>query len=104
MNILVCVYSTDCVLRYLSIYLGVLEAAVIGLPHETLGEEVGVAIHPRPGHSVDLASLRDVCSKLAKFKQPVAVFLWENEQLPRKYAARSSIVVNNLLDNVLCLT
>ena len=57
---------------------------MIGLPHETLGEEVAVAIHPRPGHNIDLASIREVCSRLAKFKQPVAVFLWENEQLPRK--------------------
>lgn len=60
------------------------EAAVFGLPHPTLGEEVAVAILPKPGQTarVTLAAIRDTCSNLANYEQPAHVFLWD-EQLPR---------------------
>lgn len=61
---------------------GVLESAVIGLPHPDLGEAVFAVLAPRKGSDLDpdavLAAIRD---RLARFKQPkAAVVLTE---LPR---------------------
>eukprot|EP00510_Aplanochytrium_minuta_P001209 CAMPEP_0184022648 /NCGR_PEP_ID=MMETSP0954-20121128/10754_1 /TAXON_ID=627963 /ORGANISM="Aplanochytrium sp, Strain PBS07" /LENGTH=608 /DNA_ID=CAMNT_0026305109 /DNA_START=60 /DNA_END=1886 /DNA_ORIENTATION=+ len=63
---------------------GVQEAAVFGVPHPTLGEEVGVAILPKDSHKgkISLDELKEVCSSLAAFKRPAHLFIWE-EQLPR---------------------
>ena len=50
---------------------GVYEAAVFGLPHERLGEEVAAAVHPKPGKTLDVAELREhVAARLAAFKVP----------------------------------
>lgn len=52
---------------------GVLESAVIGLPHPDFGEGVFAVLVPRPGITLDadavLAAVRD---RLARFKQPKA--------------------------------
>ena len=49
----------------------VYEAAVFGLPHERLGEEVAAAIYPRPGRTLDVEALRRfVGEKIAAFKVP----------------------------------
>ena len=61
----------------------VMDAAVVGLPHRTLGEEPAAAVHLRPGAHVTEAELRDlVRSKLAAFKTPVKIAFWP-ETLPR---------------------
>jgi long-chain acyl-CoA synthetase len=50
---------------------GVLEVAVVGLPHPDLGEEVGAAIVLRPGATASAADLaRHVAGSLAKFEHP----------------------------------
>ncbi len=67
---------------------GVHEAAVFGLPHERLGEEVAAAVFPRPGVEVtpeDLAA--HVAERLAPFKVPTQ-FLILTEPLPRNPAGK----------------
>ncbi|MBF8185173.1 acyl--CoA ligase [Nonomuraea sp. K274] len=59
------------------------DAAVIGVPHEELGEEVGAVIRPAPGASITAEELRSfLTGRIAKFKIPVHVWLREGE-LPR---------------------
>ncbi|MGJ9423603.1 class I adenylate-forming enzyme family protein [Aeromicrobium sp. CF3.5] len=49
----------------------VLECAVIGIPDERLGEEVGVVVVFKPGHSVELADLRTwLEDRLSAYKIP----------------------------------
>ena len=60
----------------------VAEAAVIGLPHPALGEEVGAAVVLKPGASVTADELRDhVKSQVAAYKYPRAV--WIVDELPK---------------------
>jgi long-chain acyl-CoA synthetase len=64
------------------------EAAVIGIPHPTLGEEVGAVVHIRPGMQVTQAELQEhVRSRLAAFKVPVRVWFYDAE-LPRNPAGK----------------
>jgi len=61
----------------------VYECAVLGVPHERLGEEVAVVIHPKAGATLDEDSLQDfLADKLASFKIPSKV-VFSNERLPR---------------------
>jgi long-chain acyl-CoA synthetase len=54
----------------------VLEAAVIGIPHPSLGEEVGAAITLRPGAGATAADLREyVKQRVAAYKYPRHVWL-----------------------------
>ncbi len=49
----------------------VLEAAVVGFPHEVLGEDVAAFVVPRPGSSIDPDELRAFCApQLADYKVP----------------------------------
>jgi long-chain acyl-CoA synthetase len=58
------------------------EAAVIGLPHESLGEEIGAAVALREGHSASPEELREfVRARLAAYKYPRKV--WLVESLPQ---------------------
>jgi long-chain acyl-CoA synthetase len=66
----------------------VAEAAVIGIPHPTLGEEVGAVVHLRPGASVSEGDLqRYVGGRLASFKVPTKVWFYD-EELPRNPAGK----------------
>ena len=60
-----------------------MDAAVVGLPHRTLGEEPAAVVHLRPEGKATADELRAwVASRLAAFKVPVAIAVW-NELLPR---------------------
>lgn len=61
---------------------GVLECAVIGLPHPDLGEGVTAVVVPREGATLDPATLTAALSdRLARYKQPRRVILVP--ELPR---------------------
>ncbi|GAM98065.1 acetoacetyl-CoA synthetase [alpha proteobacterium U9-1i] len=61
----------------------VMDAAVIGKPHQTLGEEPLAVVHLKPGFEASAPELRHhVAQKLAAFKVPVDVIFWP-ETLPR---------------------
>ncbi len=60
----------------------VAEAAVVGVPDELLGEEVGAAVALKPGRQVDEEELQAfVRERLASYKYPR--HLWIVEQLPK---------------------
>jgi long-chain acyl-CoA synthetase len=60
----------------------VAEAAVIGLPHDPLGEEIGAAVALKPGSTADPAELRDfVKERVAAYKYPRHV--WMVDSLPK---------------------
>jgi long-chain acyl-CoA synthetase len=66
----------------------VYEAAVFGVPHDRLGEEVAAAIYPRPGTDVNPAELVEFLKEhLAGFKIPTHVIITE-EPLPRNAAGK----------------
>ena len=60
----------------------VAEAAVIGIPHDSLGEEVGAAVALKAGERVEPAELRDyVKERVAAYKYPRQV--WLVDALPK---------------------
>jgi acyl-CoA synthetase (AMP-forming)/AMP-acid ligase II len=60
----------------------VFEAAVVPVPHEVLGEEVGAFVVAQPGVVLDLDALRAFCAeRLADYKVPR--HLWILDALPR---------------------
>ena len=64
------------------------EAAVFGLPHERLGEEVAVAVYPKVGMSITAADLwKFLDGKIASFKVPSHVVVLA-EPLPRNAAGK----------------
>ncbi len=61
---------------------GVLEAAVVGVPHDALGEEVGAAVVLKDGEHATTDELREfVRSKVAAYKYPRLV--WLTDGLPK---------------------
>jgi len=66
----------------------VLEAAVFGVPHERLGEEVAAAVYVRPGQTLTAEELQaHVRQRLAGFKVPTIVKLLTTP-LPRNAAGK----------------
>jgi long-chain acyl-CoA synthetase len=66
----------------------VYEAAVFGLPHERLGEEVACSIFLKEGETLDEDSLKmHVAERLANFKVPSQI-RFSAEQLPRNAAGK----------------
>jgi long-chain acyl-CoA synthetase len=64
------------------------EAAVFGVPHERLGEEVAAAVVPRAGATVDVDELRGfLAERIAGFKVP-SRWLVTDEPLPRNAAGK----------------
>ena len=66
------------------------EAAVFGVPHERLGEEVAAVVVPRPGATVTVEELQaHVGQRLAPFKVPSRIVVWEADHLlPRNPAGK----------------
>ena len=61
----------------------VVDAAIVGLPHPQLGEEVAAVVQLRPGSTVDDVALRDhAAARLAAFKVPTAWWV-RTDDLPR---------------------
>ncbi|HEY1416165.1 MAG TPA: class I adenylate-forming enzyme family protein [Caulobacteraceae bacterium] len=61
----------------------VMDAALVGIPHKTLGEEPGAVVTLKPEASATEDELRAfVAERLAAFKVPVRVLFW-SETLPR---------------------
>jgi long-chain acyl-CoA synthetase len=76
------IYSTE-VENALYEHPAVTDAALVGIPHRTLGEEPAAVVHLAPGESATEAELQDwVRARLAPFKVPVRVVFVE-ETLPR---------------------
>ena len=72
----------------------VMDAALVGIPHKTLGEEPAAVVHLKPGGTADEAELKAfVRERLAAFKVPVKVVFWP-ETLPRN--ANGKIVKTEL--------
>ena len=66
----------------------VADAAVIGIPHEVLGEEVGAVVQVRDDFDVDEATLCEhVAARLAAFKVPERVWM-VHQPLPRNPAGK----------------
>ncbi|WP_229023073.1 class I adenylate-forming enzyme family protein [Actinomarinicola tropica] len=66
----------------------VYEAAVFGIPHERLGEEVAAAVLPKEGMTIDVEELqRFVGERLASFKVPSRIEI-HSESLPRNAAGK----------------
>jgi long-chain acyl-CoA synthetase len=64
------------------------DAAVIGIPHQVLGEEVGAVVHTTPGSKVTEDELKKhVAERLAGFKVPAKVWFFD-EPLPRNPAGK----------------
>jgi long-chain acyl-CoA synthetase len=64
------------------------EAAVFGVPHERLGEEVAAVVVPRAGETVTAAEIQaHVRERLAPFKVPSRIAVWA-QPLPRNPAGK----------------
>ena len=64
------------------------EAAVVGIPHRVLGEEVAAVVKRVPGAEVSEEQLKDhVAQRLAAFKVPVRILVTD-EPLPRNPAGK----------------
>jgi long-chain acyl-CoA synthetase len=60
----------------------VAEAAVVGVPHGELGEEVGAAVTLKEGESVDEDTLREfIKEQVAAYKYPRQI--WFVDELPK---------------------
>ena len=67
----------------------VIDAAVVGVPHKTLGEEVKAVVQVRDGSTATEDDIRTFCAEhLANFKVPEYVEI-VHEPLPRNPRARS---------------
>ncbi len=66
----------------------VIDAAIVPIPHPTLGEVPGAILHLRPGATTSGEELRSfVAARLAAFKVPVEVLL-QPEPLPRNQTGK----------------
>ncbi|HEU5300953.1 MAG TPA: AMP-binding protein [Acidimicrobiia bacterium] len=75
------IYATD-VEAVLLEHPDVQEAAVVGVPHTVLGEDVGAWVVCKPGTSLDAATLDAFCAeRLADYKRPRVVHF--TDELPR---------------------
>ena len=87
------IYSTE-VENVLYEHPAVTDAALVGIPHRTLGEEPAAVVHLAPGASASEDELKAwVRERLAIFKTPVRI-LFTDETLPRN--ANGKIIKTDL--------
>lgn len=90
------IYATDVEAVILE-HAGVREAAVVGIPHDVLGEDVGAFVVCKPGATVDEERLLAFCAEhLADYKRPRR--LWFVEELPRN--ATGKVMKHKLREQV----
>jgi acyl-CoA synthetase (AMP-forming)/AMP-acid ligase II len=90
------IYATD-VEAVLLEHPDVQEAAVIGVPHTVLGEDVGAFVVCRAGSTCTVESLQDFCAtRLADYKRPRR--LWFVDELPRN--ATGKVMKHKLRDRL----
>ncbi|HZZ35357.1 MAG TPA: long-chain fatty acid--CoA ligase, partial [Caulobacteraceae bacterium] len=80
----------------------VMDAAVVGIPHRTLGEEVAAAVRLRPGATADEAELKAHVRKLlSAYKVPVRIDI-RDEELPRNANGKTmkSVIREQMLAKV----
>jgi acyl-CoA synthetase (AMP-forming)/AMP-acid ligase II len=88
------IYATDVEAVILE-HVDVQEAAVVGVPHQVLGEDVGAFVVRKPGASLDEEELFAHCAeRLADYKRPRR--LWFTEDLPRN--ATGKVMKHKLRD------
>ena len=76
----------------------VLDVAIIGLPHESYGEEVAAVVNLREGATATAQELQEFAAeKLARFKVPTHIF-FRNEPLPR--TATGKVLKRDLRDEM----
>jgi len=76
----------------------VTDVAIVGLPHEALGEEVVAVIQQRPGATATAADLQRFCAeRMARFKVPSLV-VFRGEPLPR--TATGKVLKRELRDEL----
>jgi len=93
-EIVYCAEVEAAIYEHSSVY----EAAVFGLPHARLGEEVAAAIVLKPGASLEPEALRAFLAKhLAPFKIPTRIEL-RDAALPRNPAGK--ILKRTLRDEI----
>lgn len=79
----------------------VMDAAIVGIPHKVLGEEVGAVVQIKPGAKVTVAALQaHVREHLAGFKVPVVIDM-RDEPLPRN--PNGKILKTQLRDEIIPL-
>jgi len=79
----------------------VMDAAIVGIPHKVLGEEVGAVVQRKPGADVTVAQLQaHVREHLAGFKVPVVIDI-RDEPLPRN--PNGKILKTQLRDEIIPL-
>jgi len=90
------IYATDVEAVILE-HPDVQEAAVIGVPHQVLGEDVGAFVVCKPGASLDNDALTAFCAeRLADYKRPRK--LWFVAELPRN--ATGKVMKHKLREQV----
>jgi acyl-CoA synthetase (AMP-forming)/AMP-acid ligase II len=88
------IYATD-VEAVLLEHPDVQEAAVVGVPHDVLGEDVGAFIVPRGGATLEAPAIASFCEqRLADYKRPR--HLWFVDELPRN--ATGKVMKHKLRD------
>ena len=77
---------------------GIYEAAVFGVPHERLGEEVACVINRRPDSRFDAQELQQfLAGRLSAFKIPSRI-AFSDDRLPRNPSGK--ILKRNLRDTL----